>query len=353
VRDATPERPAAGTGQGKPPTIKDVAALAGVHPATASRALSGARAVSPELVRAVQRAARKLNYRVNPIGRALKRGASGTVGMVVPDIENPFFPALVRAVERALHREGLGLFLCDADNSVPIEAERLDELLLRHVDGLIISPVDASRSAEAVRAAAARVPVVQVDRMADVPTDAVGVDQHGMVEAVVGHLRAAGRRRFAFISSGEANSPSTERLAAYRRVFAGDPGALARVYVGELTLAWGTKAAGTLLSGGQPLPDALLCANDLIAIGAMQTLRGAGVRVPEDVAIAGVDDTPFARVAEPALTTVAQPVGQIGDEAVRMLLTRKREPHLAPRRLILAGQLVARDSTPSPPRNET
>ena len=91
----------------------------------------------------------------------------------------------------------------------------------------------------------------------------------------------------------------------------------------------------------------------LIAIGAMQTLRGAGVRVPEDVAIAGVDDTPFARVAEPALTTVAQPVGQIGDEAVRMLLTRKREPHLAPRRLILAGQLVARDSTPSPPRNET
>ncbi|GIH16415.1 LacI family DNA-binding transcriptional regulator [Rugosimonospora africana] len=346
MRDATPERPA-GAGQGRPPTIKDVAALAGVHPATASRALSGARTVSPELVRAVQRAARKLNYRVNPIGRALKQGASGTVGMVVPDIENPFFPALVRAVESALHREGLGLFLCDANNSVRIEAERLDELLLRHVDGLIISPVDAERSAEAVRAAAGRVPVVQVDRTVDVSTDAVAVDQHGMMEAVVGHLRASGRQRFAFITSGEANSPSIERLAAYRRVFAGDPGALARVQVGDLTLEWGAKAAGTLLSGGEPLPDALICANDLIAIGAMQTLRRAGVRVPEDVAIVGVDDTPFARVAEPPLTTVAQPVGQIGDEAVRMLLTRKREPHLAPRRLTLAGQLVARDSTPS------
>jgi LacI family transcriptional regulator len=332
----------------KPPTMKDVAALAGVHPATASRALSGARTVSPELVRAVQRAARKLNYRVNPIGRALKQGATGTVGVVVPEIENPFFPALVRAVEGAAHREGLGLFLCDADNSAQIEAERVDELLRRQVDGLIISPVHALRSAEAVRAAAERVPVVQVDRMVDAPTDMVGVNQHGMIEAVVDHLRSAGRVRFAFITSGEANSPVTERLAGYRRVFAEDPGALDRIQVGDLTLEWGAKAAGALLAGSEPLPDALVCANDLIAIGAMQTLRRAGVRVPEDVAIAGIDDTPFARVAEPLLTTVAQPVGQIGDEAVRMLLTRRREPHLAPRRLVLTGRLVPRDSTPAP-----
>jgi LacI family transcriptional regulator len=330
----------------KPPTMKDVAALAGVHPATASRVLSGARTVSPELARAVQRAARKLNYRVNPIGRALKQGASGTVGMLVPDIENPFFPALMRAVEGALARDGRSLFLCDANNSVEVEAGRLDELLRRQVDGLIISSVHSTHSGDAIRRAAAWVPVVQVDRVVDAPTDAVGVDQAGMIRAVVDHLRSVGRTRFAFITSGEAISPVTERLAGYRQVLADDPAALARVQVGDLTLEWGARAAAALLAGDGPLPDALVCANDLIAIGAMQTLRRAGVRVPEEVAVAGIDDTPFARVAEPALTTVRQPVGEIGDEAVRMLLTRRREPQLAPRRLVLAGQLVVRQSTP-------
>jgi LacI family transcriptional regulator len=339
---------AADAGRARPPTMKDVAALAGVHPATASRALSGARTVNPDLVRAVQRAARTLNYRVNPIGRALKQGTSGTVGMLVPDIENPFFPALMRAVQGALVRERLGLFFCDADSCPQREAERLDELLDRQVDGLIISSVHAQRSRDAIRAAADRVPVVQVDRVVDAPTDAVGVDQAGMIRSVVDHLRSAGRTRFAFITSGEMISPVTERLAGYRQALAGDPGALARIQVGDLTAEWGAAAATALLANGEPLPDALICANDLIAIGAMRTLRHAGVGVPGDVAIAGIDDTPFARIAEPTLTTVRQPVGQIGDEAVRMLLTRRREPNLGPRRLVLAGQLVVRESTPLP-----
>ncbi len=125
------------------PTLRDVAKLAGVHPATASRALSGARRVNPELARAVQQAAHSLNYSVNPIGRALKQRATGTVGMVVPDIENPFFPAMVRAIEGVLATEDLGLFLCDANNSARVEAARVDALLRRQVDGLIISPVHA------------------------------------------------------------------------------------------------------------------------------------------------------------------------------------------------------------------
>jgi LacI family transcriptional regulator len=255
------------------PTLKDVARLAGVHPATASRALSGARTVSPEHARAVQRAARSLNYHVNPIGRALKRRATSTIGMIVPDIENPFFPAMVRNVERALDREGFGLLLCDADNSVEVEAQRMDALLRRQVDSLIISSVHAQDSRKAVLRAAAEVPVVQVDRIVDASTDAVEVDQHGAIEAVIDHLRSTGRRRFAFVTSGEPISPIRGRLDAYRDILAADRAAQRRIYVGDLTLAWGTEAATRMLAGPDPVPDAVICANDLIAVGVMQTLR--------------------------------------------------------------------------------
>ncbi len=144
--------------------LREVAELAGVHPSTASRALSGSRAVRPDVAAAVQRAAEKLDYRVDPIGRALRGERTGTVGMVVPDIVNPFFPAVVQAVEQALHADGRSLFLCDASNDARVEAERIEALLDRRVDALIISPVHQHYSAPAVLKAASRVPVVQVDR---------------------------------------------------------------------------------------------------------------------------------------------------------------------------------------------
>lgn len=327
------------------PTLRDVATLAGVHPATASRALSGARAVNPQLAAAVRDAAEQLNYTVNPIGRALKQRATGTVGMVVPDIENPFFPAMVRAIEGALAREDLGLFLCDSDNSAEVEAARVDALLRRQVDALVISSVHAELSRQAILAAADQVAVVQIDRVVDAPTDFVGVDQAKIITMLVGHLRAAGRSRLAFVTSAELISPMAERLAAYQEAVAADPPSARRVYAGELSVAWGSEAAAAMFAERGPLPDGIVCADDLIAVGMMQALRAAGLRVPLDVAVAGVDDTPFAQLSEPPLTSVRQPIGQLGDEAVRMLRTRQREPQLAPRRLTLTPELVVRRST--------
>ncbi len=326
------------------PTLRDVAKLAGVHPATASRALSGARRVNPEFARAVQQAAESLNYSVNPIGRALKQRATGTVGMVVPDIENPFFPAMVRAIEAALATEDLGLFLCDADDSARVEAARVEALLRRQIDGLIISPVHAELSRPAILAACGQVPVIQVDRVLDAPTDVVAVDQAKIIAMMVEHMRSTGRAQLAFVTSGEPISPMTERLASYRRSVGREYGG-DRIYAGELSVDWGIKAAAAMLAGRAPLPDGVVCANDLIAIGVMRALRAAGVRVPHDVAVAGVDDTPLAQVTEPALTSVRQPVGQLGDEVVRMLLIRRRIPDLAPRRLVLSPELVVRGST--------
>lgn len=315
-----------------------------MHPATASRALSGARPVKPELVLAVQRAADSLNYSVNPIGRALKQRATGTVGMVVPDIENPFFPAMVRAIEGALATEDLGLFLCDANDSARVEAARVEALLRRQVDALIISPVHSELSRPAILAASRRVPVIQVDRVIDVPTDVVAVDQAKIITMIVEHLRSTGRVRLAFVTSAESISPMAERLAAYQRAVADAEGA-DRVYARDLSVDWGTRAATAMLADRDSLPDGVVCANDLIAVGVMRALRAAGIQIPRDVAVAGVDDTPLARVTEPALTSVRQPVGQLGNEVVRMLLLRRRAPADSPRRLILSPELMVRGST--------
>ena len=299
----------------------------------------------PELVRAVRQAARELDYQVNHIGRALRRQASGTIGVVVPDIDNPFFPAMVQAIDRALHRQDCGLFLCDANNDPEVETDRLRVLLQRQVDGVIISPVHRERSEKAIRQAAREVVVVQVDRSVNAPTDIVAVDQAQAMNLLIDHVTSLGRRRLAFITSDDSVSTAAERLAAYRTRMAGDRGALERVYVGDLSLQWGGEVVRTIVATGKPVPDALICANDLIALGAMQQLRWSGLRVPDDVAVTGIDDTPFGRVSEPELTTVRQPVDQIGDEGVAMLFSRQRDPARAPRRLTLSPELIVRRST--------
>jgi LacI family transcriptional regulator, galactose operon repressor len=162
---------------------------------------------------------------------------------------------------------------------------------------------------------------------------------------VVDHLEEQGRHRFAFVASDPSTSTVADRIAAYRSRFADHPEALERIYVGELSLRWGSEAASRILAEGAALPDALICANDLIALGAMQRLRAAGIRIPEDVAVTGVDDTPFARIAEPTLTTVRQPIEQMAEEAVAMLVARRSHPSRAPRRLIMTPELMIRGST--------
>jgi LacI family transcriptional regulator len=346
--------PGPGDGIRRAPTLRDVARRAGVHPSTASRALSGSRTVGPELVQAVRRAASELDYQVNHIGRALRQQASGTIGVVVPDIDNPFFPAMVQAIDRALHRQDRDLFLCDVNNDPEMETDRLRVLLRRQVDGVIISPVHRQLSAKAIQQAAREVVIVQVDRSVDAPTDIVAVDQAQAINLLIDHVIALGRRRIAFITSDDSVSTAAERLAAYRARMAGDRGALERVYVGDLSLQWGGEVARAMVAARKPLPDVLICANDLIALGAMQQLRRAGVRIPDDVAVTGIDDTPFGRVSEPELTTVRQPVDQIGDEAVAMLLSRRLDPRRAPRRLTLSPELIVRRSTlPENPSHES
>jgi len=330
------------------PTIRQVAERAGVSTATVSRALSGARTVSAELAKRIDDAVVELGYSSNGIASSLRRSRSDTVGMVVPDIANPFFTALVKNVDRVLTDRGLQMLLCDAQSSPDMEASRLASLINRRVDGIIISPTNEIDSGPAVRAAAARVPVVQIDRRArDTDTDWVGIDDDFAQSLIVAHLREVGVRTAAFVSAQPVDS-STELRHAGLVKHAANQGIQIdanSVLMGDYTTEWGQDAGARILSWPRR-PDAIVCGNDLIALGVLQACRAAAVAVPGEVVVTGFDDIPFAALSTPPLTTIAQPLDDIAAEGVRLLVQAIDGAATGQTiRASLGSRLVIREST--------
>lgn len=324
-------------------TLREVAAHAGVSIATASRALSGRRKVSPEIVARVVAAAEQLGYRPNAVAQALREQTTRTVGMVVPSITLPFFPEIVQAVEYELQRSGRELILCDAQYDPRVEERRLRVLVERKVDRLIISPCDMERSRPAVVEAAKAVPLVQLDRYVEGGvSDWVGVDDEIGIGLAVEHVIAGGAKRLAFVGSELTNSSARLRLAAFERGARAGGVQVTDVLLGEFSAAWGQRAAELICTGGR-IPDAVICGNDEIAIGMLRGLRAHGLRVPDDVAVTGFDDIGYAELSDPPLTTVRQPREQLAREALRVLAEARTSPGL--RRIAVAPQLVVRGTT--------
>ncbi|KAB2387910.1 LacI family DNA-binding transcriptional regulator [Actinomadura montaniterrae] len=331
-------------------TIAQVAERAGVSTATVSRVLSGRGPVSAAVQRKVRKAADDLGYQVNSIARALRNSRTDTVGMVVPSISNPFFTSLVESVEHALGREGKELLLCDARSDPEVEARRLATLVARNVDGIIVSPSHGTLSGAAVQETAGRLPLVQLDRfVGGTSTDWVGVDDVAAMRQVMDHLHAGGARSAAFAGSLLTNSSTEQRFAGFRRRsedlgITVDPD---QILLGDYSVEWGETAAARLIAAGD-LPDAIVCADDLIALGVTRACRAHGVDVPGRVQVTGYDNIEFSRLSEPALTTVDQPRDRIATEAVRLLAAAAGEAdgdrgpsaHIA-----LVPTLVVREST--------
>jgi LacI family transcriptional regulator len=265
--------------------------------------------------------------------------------MVVPDITNPFFPAVVQAVEGALREAGFSLLLCDTGNDVAIEADLVRNLFDRQVDGLLISVCDRIASRQAVRLAASRLPLIQIDRRALGGMPYVGVDQADAIGQVIEHLRTQGARRYAYLTPHPAISTAKERLEAFLQLVRPlDPHVDENVYLGDFSLEWGHEAASRIITS-RSLPDALVCANDLNAVGAIQALREHGIDVPGDVAVTGFDDTVLAIASQPQLTTVRQPLKDLGREAVTALRATITDPVLPPHSAVLRAELVVRESS--------
>jgi LacI family transcriptional regulator len=329
-----------------PARLRDVAAAAGVSMSTASRVLSGAPGVSPRSAAAVVAASKRLGYRPNLIARGLRARTTGLVGIIIPGIGNPFFAELVEALESVLYEASLDMILCDSRGTDTDEARRLQTLLDRRVDGLIMIPAGHHSSAPAMRWARRSVPIVEIDRQVDrLPADYVGVDNALGIRLTLEHLAGQGASTVAFVSDETASSTGRSRFDAFRLTVPRVPGLeMGETLLGSFSVEFGQEAARQLLRHSR-LPDAVVCGSDLVALGIVREFRPSGIAIPETVKVTGFDGILFSELCDPPLTTVLQPVQAIAAEAVRLLQSRMRGDQTAPRRSEIAPSLIVRRSS--------
>jgi LacI family transcriptional regulator len=334
---------------GHPPTVHTVAARAGVSIASASRVLNGVGG-SPETVRRVREAAAEVGYVPNAIARSLQSQRTDLVALAVEDIGNPVYVAMMRAVEAVVAESGRQLLVHATGGHVGAETALLRRLAHRYVDGMIISPILVTDAhLDAILDSPS--PVVVVGQLPEgVPVDNVGTDSRSGIGLAVDHLVAQGRERIGFLNGPLDTVPGAARDAGLRAALAahGIPVDESLIEVGDFQYAAGRAAAERLLARAQP--DALVCANDLIAVGALHALLVADRKVPQDVALVGMDDTELAQMTYPQLSSVSLGSEERGRRAARLLLDRIAQPDLPPRRAHVAPRLVVRASSREVPQ---
>lgn len=321
-------------------SIKDVARVAGVSPATVSRVL-GNGAVSEELRAQVEAAVRQTGYRPNLAARRLRSRHNQTIGLIVADIRNPFFTAVSRAVEDAAYAAGLRVILCNTDENPEREALYLTLMEEERVTGVIFAPT--RRTAESIGVAPRPYPMVLIDRTGPhARQDAVVLDNLAGGAMLVEHLHAQGYRRISGLF-GRTSSSGQERQAGYA-------GAMARLGLAPRAtfIAPAVEAAeaeiGRWVAAGE-LPEAVIASNGLLLMGVVRALRAAGLAFPRDVAVAGFDNESWTDLVGPGITVIEQPVDLIGRTAMAMLLERIETPDAPIRKVVLGGRCVVRGST--------
>ncbi len=326
-------------------TVSRVAAYAGVSVASVSRVLNGLPA-SPAMSQRVQAAATALGYAPNAMARSLKVRRTQQLALAVPDVGNPVYVDLMRAIEAETRTEGFRLVVSSTGGSSEEAVAVLAGLAQGYADGLILSPL---RVDDHLLAALRQLtlPVVVVGAIPDdLPVDSVRADSAAGVRLALEHLHDLGHRRIGFLNGPVDTVPGSARSEAFDRS-ARDLGLDSpperRVVADDFTVAAGRAAAERLLAGG--LPDAVLAANDPLAAGLLAALQADGREVPRDMAVVGMDDTELATVTTPALTSVSLGADERGRTAARLLLARLDDPGREVQRTTVAPRLQVREST--------
>lgn len=337
------------------PTIRDVAAEAGVSVTTVSHALSGKRPVSGQLRRRIRETADRLGYRPNRIAAAMSTGKTHTLGMVVPDIANPFFGELLAAVERVAGERGYTVIGCSSELDSVRETRDVRALLDRRVDGLIYLASSAGANPALAEVEEARVPIVALDEeMSSLPEAAlvVTVDNERGGALAAEHLLELGHEEIAVVAGPRGLPTASARLAGFVETLAHAGHRLPRARVvraDAYRMSSGEKAGAALLGRDDAL-TAIFCANDLIALGVIDAARGLGRDVPGAVSVVGFDDSFVASLVSPPLTTIRQPLARLGKEAANLtidLIEDPAGPHVGRQ---LPVELVVRGSTSRPMR---
>jgi DNA-binding LacI/PurR family transcriptional regulator len=319
-------------------SIREVAARAGVSPATVSRVFTQPDTVAVDTRRRVLDVAGELNYTPNPVARSLARGRTGNLGIVVPDMANAFSAVIAKAVQQEARRDGYALFVAGSDE-LPHDEEQWARAMAPQVDGLLL--VSPLMPEPALHELAGQGPLVLVNRLVDgipaVLTDATEATEHA-----VEHLHALGHRRIIYLAGPDGYSNSM-RLRGYRAICARLGVAPVELGPFQARFAAGVRAADLALAASA---TAIVAYNDEVAVGVVNRLADRGVRVPDDVSVVGFDDTSLAGMVTPRLTTVRLPAATAGQVAVRLLVDLLRDRAVAPAApTALRGELIVRAST--------
>jgi LacI family transcriptional regulator len=324
------------------PNMRAVAELARVSPATVSRVLNGSSKVRMEPRRRVLEAVEQVGYRPNRLARNLRRQRAETIGVLVPDIENPHFSESVRVVEDAAYRAGYHVLLCNTDETPDKQLEYAKVLADERVLGVIAASAD-SMGAGLEPLFDVGVPIVAFDRLlSDDRADAVVCDNANATRQATEHLIWLGHQRIAYVGGRPDVETGAERLAGY--VTAMRVAGLTPFSVdGEFRTATAEREVSTLLRL-ENRPTGLIVANNLMAIGTLRAARNAGLRIPSDVAIVAIDDPPWAEFVDPPLTVYAQPVRKMAETAITLLLERIAQRRHETVRIVLPLDLKIRGS---------
>ncbi|HEY1608055.1 MAG TPA: LacI family DNA-binding transcriptional regulator [Paraburkholderia sp.] len=331
-------------------SITVVAERVGVSVATVSRVLNGHANVRRETRERVLAEIEASGYRVNELARNLRTAESRLLLTMVPDFGNPFYAEIVRGIDAVARQHGYFTLLCDTGADEGRERSYFDLLRRRRADGAIcLDPETVQRALLSEFAAESTalpwVACCEFDPSVGVPY--VGIDNYRAAGDAVRHLIARGRKRIALVNSDEQYLYARQRRDGYRDALH-EAGLEARdawrVNVHCLDYAAGAKAAAALMDTGAGAPDAIFAVSDTLAVGVINGVRGAGRRVPDDVAVIGFDDLALSAQIDPPLTTIAQPMRELGETAARLLLRRLADPRAEVRGVLLPHRLVVRSS---------
>lgn len=336
----------AGTARnGVSPTSRDVAKRAGVSVATVSRVLNESSSVSPDSRRRVLQAIKALDYQPSRAAQQLRARRGRVLGLIISDIQNPFFTSVVRGIEDLAHEHGYSLVLCNSDENVEKERLYVNVMRAEAAAGVILAAV--SEDSPHVRGLIdQRIPVVAIDRQLKDPSiDSVCVDNVAAAYEAVSTLIDMGHRRIGLIAVPMRITTGRDRHAGYLRAFRERRLKVSRDWIrfGDTRETGGYECAGKLLTLDPPV-TALFATNSLMTLGALRRIHDMGLRIPKDISIIGFDDVPWAALLTPALSNVSQPTYDLGCMAVQLLLQRLGDPQRPASHIVLKTRLVMRDS---------
>ena len=327
-------------------TIRVVATTAGVSPATVSRVLNGNTEVNADLRDRVLAAVSELGYRPNGAARSLRTRATLVLGIIISDITNPFFTAMVRGVEDIAQEAGYSVILANADEDLAKESRYLEVAVAEQMAGVVLSPASSTQTRLDVLTER-NIPVVTIDRrIRGSDFDSVTINNRDLARQATAHLIEQRCRRIGFIAGPSVTTTARDRLAGYTAAMRAAGRAIdpALIVPANYRIDGGYDATRALLQLPRR-PDGLLVSNNLMTVGALDALSEAGLEMPRDIAFVGFDDVTWALGRRARVTAVQQPTYEIGRRAAELLLARIRGDKSAQRRVVLPAELIVRNSS--------